>query len=94
MYASLMPVADPGEGPSPPHINFLDQTEAQRAQKSLWRGGDHLPPLSKVLDDLPPPLIQHCLHLYYVHCKSITPCFPGFQSNVAFSFVITIQEDK
>ena len=54
MYASLMPVADPGEGPSPPPI-FLDQTEAQRAQKSLWRGGDHLPPLSKVLDDLPPP---------------------------------------
>ena len=44
MYASLMPVADPGEGPSPPPI-FLDQTEAQRAQKSLWRGGP------------PPPLI-------------------------------------
>ena len=95
MYASLMPVVDPEEGSLPPPPIFLDQTEARRAQKNLCRGGGRLPPpLSKGLDDLPPPLIQHCLHLYYMHCKSITPCFPGFQSNVAFSSVITIQEDK
>ena len=93
MYASLIPVVDPGTGQAPPAPIFLDQTEAQRAQKNSG-GGDRLPPLSKGLDDLPPPLIQHCLHLYYMHCISITPCFPGFQSNVAISFVITIQEDK
>ena len=93
MYASLMPVADPGEGPSPPPPYFWTKLRP-KGPKKVCGGGDHLPPLSKGLDDLPPPLIQHCLHLYYMHCKSITPCFPGFQSNVAFSSVITIQEDK
>ena len=56
MYASLMPVADPGEGPSPPHINFLDQTEAQRAQKSLWRGGPPPPPYLRFWMTFLPPL--------------------------------------
>ena len=93
MYASLMPVADPGEGPSPPPPYFWTKLRP-KGPKKVCGGGGPPPPLSKGLDDLPPPLIQHCLHLYYVHCKSITPCFPGFQSNVAFSFVITIQEDK
>ena len=55
MYASLMPVADPGEGPSPPPPIFLDQTEAQRAQKSLWRGGTTSPPYLRVwMTSLPP----------------------------------------
>ena len=93
MYASLMPVADPEEGSRPPPY-FWTKLRPEGPKKICAGGGDCLPPLSKGLDDLPPPLIQHCLHLYYMHCKSITPCFPGFQSNVAFSSVITIQEDK
>ena len=46
-------MADPGEGPggpSPPL--FLDQTEAQRAEKNLFEAG--VPPLSQGLDDAPP----------------------------------------
>ena len=51
-------VADPGEGPGgpapspPPHPLFLDQTEAQRAEKSFWRLS---PPLSQGLNDPPLP---------------------------------------
>ena len=43
---------DPG-GLDP--LLFLDQTEAQRAEKIFFRDP---PPLSKVLDDCPPPLSQ------------------------------------
>ena len=45
-------MADLGEGTLSPLL-FLDQTEAQRAKKIL--GGGTGPPLSKVLDDPPPP---------------------------------------
>ena len=51
-------VADPGEGPGGvrPLPLFLDQTEARRAKKHFfWRPP---PPLSKDLDDRPPPLIS------------------------------------
>ena len=78
-------------GPDPPPFWTKLRPEGP---KKVYGGGDCLPPLSKGLDDLSSPLIQHCLHLYYMYCQLITPCFPGFQSNVAFSFVITIQEDK
>ena len=47
-------VADPGEGPggaAPPL--FPDQTEARRAKKIFF--GDQPPPVSKGLDDRPPP---------------------------------------
>ena len=49
-------MADLGEGPggAAPHPLFLDQTEARRADKILGEIG--LPhPLSKGLDDQPPP---------------------------------------
>ena len=39
-------------GPSPPL--FLDQNEAQRAEKNLFEAG--VPPLSQGLDDAPPYL--------------------------------------
>ena len=55
MYASLMPVADPGEGPSPPPPYFWTKLRP-KGPKKVCGGGDHLPPLSKGLDDLPPPL--------------------------------------
>ena len=54
MYASLMPVADPGEGPSPPPPYFWTKLRP-KGPKKVCGGGDHLPPLSKGLDDLPPP---------------------------------------
>ena len=44
-------MADPGKGPGPPPL-FSDQTEARRADKIFFV--DH-PPLSKGLDDRPPP---------------------------------------
>ena len=47
-------MADLGEGTLCPLL-FLDQTEAQRAQ-NIFLGGTR-PPLSKVLDDPPPPLV-------------------------------------
>ena len=46
-------MADLGEGTLCPLL-FLDQTEAQRAKK-IFLGGTG-PPLSKVLDDPPPPI--------------------------------------
>ena len=45
-------MADLGEGTLCPLL-FLDQTEAQRAKKNFFGGTG--PPLSKVLDDPPPP---------------------------------------
>ena len=45
-------VADPGDGPgrpAPPPSLFLDQAEAQTAEKKFF--GDRLPPFSKVLDE-------------------------------------------
>ena len=48
------PVANPGEaGGSPPL--FLDETEVRRAKKIIF--GDRSP-LSKGMDDPPPPLIS------------------------------------
>ena len=43
-------MVDPGEGPGPPPVLILDQTEALRAEKSSF--GDQSPPpaLSKGLD--------------------------------------------
>ena len=46
-------MADLGEGTLCPLL-FLDQTEAQRAKKNFFGGTG--PPLSKVLDDPPPPI--------------------------------------
>ena len=52
---------------------FLDQNEAPRVKK-FW-GGDHRPPLSKGMDDSPPPppylkvWIRHCDISYYVKIK-------------------------
>ena len=48
-------VADPGEGPGPappPHHLFLDQTEAQRAEKFFFGGGGDCtpPPPSQGMD--------------------------------------------
>ena len=53
VYLCKYSVADPGEGPvgSPPL--FLDQTEAQRAEKNFF-GDLSPPPLSKGLDDRSP----------------------------------------
>ena len=51
-------MADPGEGPdlpSPPLL-FLDQTEARKVEKKFFLKTG--PPLSKGLDDAPPPLSQ------------------------------------
>ena len=53
-------MADSGEGPGglgPPL--FLDQTEAQRANKKLLKPGS--PPFSKGLDDRPPPPLSQGL---------------------------------
>ena len=48
-------VADPGEGPAAPHPLFLDQTEAQRAEKNLFSDRAPTPtPLSQGLDDRHP----------------------------------------
>ena len=60
-------MADPGEGPRGPGLPLvLDQTEARRAEKIFLE--DRPPPLSKSLDDQPPPylmvLIRHCMHMY------------------------------
>ena len=52
------PVAGPGEGSGglAPTSLFLDKTDARRAEKNFfWRP---LPPLSKGLNDRPPPLIS------------------------------------
>ena len=62
-------VADPGEGPGgpPPPPLILDQTEPQRAEKLFWE--TH--PLSKGLDDFPPPYrkfwIRRCA-LCFIWC--------------------------
>ena len=43
LFASILPVADPGEGPErawPPSL-FLEQTEARRAEKNCF--GDQTP---------------------------------------------------
>ena len=45
-------MVDPAGGPGGPPL-FLDQTEAQRAQKNFF--GDWPPPLSQGLDDRSPP---------------------------------------
>ena len=47
-------MVDPGEGPGGPLINFLDQTEVRSAKKSFL-GGETGSPLTKGLDDCPPP---------------------------------------
>ena len=55
-------MADLGKGPGgpAPHPLFLDQTEARRADKILGEIG--LPhPLSKGLDDQPPPPLSQGL---------------------------------
>ena len=56
--AWLLAVADPGRGPGrppPPPPLFLDQNEAQRAEKKFFEA---VPRLSQDLDDMmaPPPL--------------------------------------
>lgn len=54
------PVAGPGEGPgglAPPL--FLDKTDARRAEKHFL--GDCSPPLSKGLNDRPPPRLSQRL---------------------------------
>ena len=58
LYPFTTSVADPGEGPMgpapltpPPPPIFLDQTEAQRAEKKF--SGDRVPHLSRGLDDRP-----------------------------------------
>ena len=44
----------PPKPPTPPHPLFLDQTEAQRAEKTFF--GDRASPvLSQSLEDRPPP---------------------------------------
>ena len=58
-------MADLGEGTLCPLL-FLDQTEAQRAQKIFWGGTG--PPLSKVLDDPPPPHLK----VWICHCHWLT----------------------
>ena len=69
-------VADPGEGPGPappaPHHLFLDQTEAQRAEKFFFGGGG---------DCTPPPLISRygsgtdleILVIALLHCTFLLP---------------------
>ena len=59
-------MADLGEGTLCPLL-FLDQTEAQRAQK-IFLGGTG-PPLSKVLDDPPPHLKVWICHCYWFTYK-------------------------
>ena len=50
-------VVDPGEGPGGPRPPlFLDQNEAQRAEKKLFWGW--APTLSQGMDDCPPPLSE------------------------------------
>ena len=58
------PGGSPPPPPSPaPHL-FLDQTEARRAEKNIWRPPP--PPLSQGLDNRPPTTpylkvwIRHC----------------------------------
>ena len=74
-----IPVADLGEAPRElaphpppprptPQVLFLDQTEAQRAERKTFR--DASPPLSQGLDDLAPPFLKvwicHCIQLHAV----------------------------
>ena len=49
------PVADPGEGPGGAAPLFLDQSEAQRAEKRIFFEAAP-PPLSQGRDDRVPPL--------------------------------------
>ena len=73
-------VADAGEGPGPaappppppPHHLFLDQTEAQRAEKFLFGGGGRLHP--------PPPISRYgsgtdleILVIALFHCTFLLP---------------------
>ena len=54
-YAHAMyTVADPGEGPASPPPLFLDQTEAQKAEKKFLRPPPP-PPSSQGLDEHSPP---------------------------------------
>ena len=46
MYASLMPVADPGEGPSSPPYFWTKLRP--KGPKKVCGGGDHLPPYLRV----------------------------------------------
>ena len=48
----IIAVADPPPPPTPPHPLFLDQTDAQRAEKIVL---ETALPLSQGLDDFPPP---------------------------------------
>ena len=47
---------------------FLDQTEAQRAKKIIFR--DLFPPLSQGLDDRAPPYLKVCIR----HCLFFFDC--------------------
>ena len=60
-------MVDPAGGPGGPPL-FLDQTEAQRAQKNFF--GDWPPPLSQGLDDRSPPPPNSLLYLnvWIPHC--------------------------
>ena len=59
--------ADPGDGPPPRPVLFLDQTEARKVGKIFLETGPS--PLSKDLDDRSPPSpylkvwIRHCTYL-------------------------------
>ena len=52
--------ADLGEGPGPPL--FLEQTEAQKAQKKVFGDQAPPPPLSQGLDERPPAPLTEGLH--------------------------------
>ena len=55
MLGRHIPVADPGEGPSPRPPLIVDQTEARRAEKIFF--GDRAPAYLRVWMT-PPPLIS------------------------------------
>ena len=91
-------MADPGDGPggpAPPPL-FLDQTEAQRAEKIFL--GHRPAPLSQGLDDPPPPLylkvwFRRCLHTHSphrIHRAPLLRFLPSFIQPAIESFSLSI----
>ena len=71
-YIIISTVQDPGKGSGGPAPLFLDQTEAQRAEKILFGDRPPLLPLSKCVDDwAPPPLSQgpalQCIIVFHLN---------------------------